>query len=89
MKLDSLKLAGAVAAAFGLAWAFCSLLVVVLPDPLMMITGHMVHADLSGLDWKIGAPGFVAGLLAWMISSGAIAGITAVLYNKGITRPRE
>jgi hypothetical protein len=84
MKLQPWKLATAVAAAFGISWTICSLLVLVLPGPIMTITGYMMHANFSALEWKIDGRGFLLGLIAWMAISGGIAGLAAVIYNKNI-----
>ncbi|MXO49731.1 hypothetical protein GRI42_00230 [Erythrobacter gaetbuli] len=82
MKINAFKLSISTAAVFGAAWVICSLLVIGAPQAMMQVTGHMVHADFSHMNWQLNSSGLVVGLLAWSIGAGLIAGATAVVYNR-------
>ncbi len=78
------------AKAFGYAWAasaailwiICSLAVILMPSAMMEVTGHMVHSNLSSQGWVMTPTGFVIGLAAWSLSSGAFGWLAASLYNR-------
>lgn len=82
MKFNAFKLGIATAAVFGVAWVICSLFVMGAPRAMMQMTGHMVHADFSHMNWQLNFSGMVVGLLAWSIGAGVIAGLTAAVYNR-------
>lgn len=82
MKINASKLGIATATVFGVAWVICSLLVMGMPQAMMQMTGHMVHADFSDMNWQLNSSGLLVGLLAWSIGAGAIAGATAAVYNR-------
>lgn len=82
MKLNAIKLGIATAIVFGAAWVICSLFVMGMPRAMMQMTGHMVHADFSHMNWQLNFSGLVFGLLAWSIGAGVIAGVTAAVYNR-------
>ena len=82
MKCDANKLFLAVAASFAVLWVVCSFFVVILPSPMMTMTGHMAHADFGMTTWTMSAIGFVIGLIAWSLLGGATAWLTAVIYNR-------
>ncbi len=82
MKLDSIKIGYATSLAFALVWVICSILVSILPSFMMGMSGHMVHGDLSNMQWHLNMTGFIYGLLAWSITAGLIATLIAYIYNK-------
>ena len=82
MKLDSLKIGYATAIAFASVWLICSVLVWTMPSMMLGMSGHMVHADLSGMGWQMSPIGFLVGLLSWSIVAGGIASLIALVYNK-------
>lgn len=82
MKLSSKMFGLAAAAAFAILWVLCSLIVLALPNASMTVTGHMVHADLSGWQWDMRLSGIVIGLVAWSVVAGAAAWLTAAIYNR-------
>ncbi|WP_211664959.1 DUF5676 family membrane protein [Litorilituus lipolyticus] len=49
MKLNENAFALACAAAFGIVWVACSILVMVMPDMMSSMTGHMLHTNLKGM----------------------------------------
>lgn len=86
MKLDATKFGLAVAIITAIAWTICSLLVAVLPGPMMGVTGHMMHSDMAGYHWVMTWTGFVVGLIVWSVIDGVIAWAVAAVYNKLIDR---
>jgi len=82
MKTDATKMGLAVASAFAVIWVICSVLVWVMPDLMMQMSGHMVHSDLSGMGWQMNGQGVFIGLLAWSATAGFIAWLAAAIYNK-------
>ncbi|MGB1311560.1 MAG: DUF5676 family membrane protein [Leucothrix sp.] len=84
MKLNTLKIGYAAAAVFALVWLICSTLVWILPSIMLTMSGHMVHSDLSGMEWNMSPIGFMVGLLAWSLIAGGIASLIAYIYNKQV-----
>ncbi|HSR54943.1 MAG TPA: DUF5676 family membrane protein [Alphaproteobacteria bacterium] len=82
MKLDAVKLGIATAIIFAIVWVICSLLVVFAPGPMMQMSGHMLHADLGGLNWTMHWTGFLVGLVAWSLIAGVIVWAVAAMYNR-------
>jgi hypothetical protein len=81
MKLDAFKLGLATAIVFAIVWLICSLLVVTVPGAMMGMSGHMLHADLGGLNWTMHWTGFFLGLVGWSILAGLIVWAVASVYN--------
>lgn len=82
MKIDASKFGFATAIVFALAWVICSLFVFSMPGGMMQMSGHMVHADLGQMSWRLSWVGFVYGLVAWSIIAGVMAWAVAALYNR-------
>ncbi len=82
MTLDPTKLFVAVAAAFAIAWVICAAFVIVLPAGMMTLSGHMIHTELEGMNWSMNMAGFFTGLIAWSALAGAIAWVSAIIYNR-------
>ena len=82
MKLDAMKLGCAAAATFAVLWILCSTMVMFMPGAMMTMSGHMVHADLSSMEWHLDAAGFAIGLCAWTIVAGVTGWLLAVIYNR-------
>lgn len=49
---------------------------------MIMMTGHMIHADLNTLGWTLSFSGFLAGLVAWAAIAGVSGWLIASIYNK-------
>ena len=81
MKINALNLALASSGTTAAVWIFCSLLVWILPGPMMNMTGHMVHMDMNRLGWMLSPSGFIWGLVVWSIFAGIFAWILATIYN--------
>lgn len=79
IKPVSFGIAGAITAA--ILWLICSFLVLILPAMMMKMTGAMVHADLSNMNWTLTLSGVLIGLVSWSISAGATGWILAYIYN--------
>jgi hypothetical protein len=81
MKINSLSfgLAGAITTA--ITWTICSLLVWMMPGPMMAATGHMVHMDMTKFGWMLSPMGFLSGLIVWSLFVGVFGWILATIYN--------
>ena len=82
MKIVAVKLGAATAAVFAAIWVICSALVMLIPGPMMQMSGHMLHADLSGLGWSMHWSGFFVGLVLWSVIPGLLVWAVAGLYNR-------
>lgn len=82
MKLDPKFLFIAVASTFALAWIICAAFVVMMPNGMMALMGHMVHANLEDMQWTMTATGFFVGLVAWSLLAGVFVWFIASVYNK-------
>jgi hypothetical protein len=82
MNIDANKIGISSAVSFGLLWVVCSAVVHFMPQSMMMITGHMMHADLSTLGWTLTFSGFLTGLVAWAAIAGVSGWLIASIYNR-------
>lgn len=82
MKLNETKFGLSVGLAFAIIWVVCSILVLLLPMPIMSMSGDMVHMNTSGLNWTMGFAGFFVGLITWTFSAGVTGWLIAFIYNK-------
>lgn len=82
MRIDAFKLGVATTTIFAAIWVICSALVVLIPGPMMQMSGHMLHADLSGLGWSMHWGGFFFGLMLWSLLPGLLVWAIAGLYNR-------
>lgn len=82
MKLDATKLGLASGGAFAIIWLICSVLVMLIPTGMMEMTGQMMHADLSTMQWHIGIGGVVLGAIAWSLVAGVTGWLIATIYNR-------
>lgn len=82
MSLNNNALAMASAVTVAILWMVCSALVALLPGPAMVMTGHLLHIDLSGFEWSISIYGFVTALVCWAAIGGATGWLVATLYNR-------
>ena len=76
------KFTAACAGTAVLLWVFCSVLVVVTPQAMMQMTGHMVHMNLPQVGWAMSWSGFLLGLLSWSTLSGIAGATLALFYNR-------
>ncbi|HPF21867.1 MAG: DUF5676 family membrane protein [Hyphomonas sp.] len=81
MKLNANRLFVAVSAAIALAWLVCTLLVGVAPGGMMSLSGNMMHTNFHGMAWSMSPGGIIAGLFVWSLSGGALAWVSATIYN--------
>lgn len=79
MKSLAFGIAFAISAA--ILWFVCVAIVSVMPGPSMSMTGHMVHSDLSGMNWNMSVTGVAAGLVGWAVFAGLFGYIAAAVYN--------
>jgi len=82
MKLDALKLGYATGIVFAAIWVVCSILVIVVPGAMMRMSGHMIHAELSGVTWSMHWTGFFVGLVLWSLLSALLVWAVAEVYNR-------
>ncbi len=82
MKLDAFKLGLAAAIIVAIVWTICALFVVLLPETMMAMSGHMLHADFHEYRWTMHFQGFVVGLVMWTLLAGLLVWATALIYNK-------
>lgn len=81
MNIDAAKIGISSAISFGILWLVCSTAVHFMPQSMMMITGHMIHADLTTLEWTLTLSGFLTGLVAWALIAGVGGWLIASIYN--------
>jgi len=82
MKLNTNSLAMAAAVTTALLWIICSLIVVLIPDMSMNISGYMMHSDFTDMQWSMNFKGFIVGLIIWSVAAGATGWLLAMFYNK-------
>ena len=82
MKLLTNKLVIATAFAFSMLWIICSIIIILAPTLSMKLTGTMIHADLSSIEWTLTWGGFLTGLIAWTVIGGLSAWMIAFFYNQ-------
>jgi hypothetical protein len=81
MSIKPTTMAISAAISFALLWVICSATVHFFPGPMMLISGHMVHANLSDMNWTLTWSGFFIGLIAWSGVAGISVWLVAVIYN--------
>ena len=82
MNLSAKSLAMSFASATAVLWAACSLLVALLPGPMMAMTAHMFHSDMAGFSWTLTWTGFFMGLVAWTLWAAVAGWLIAWTYNR-------
>jgi membrane associated rhomboid family serine protease len=82
MLLNANKLGLAAALAVAIIWIVCSVLVMLLPQAMIGVTGDMMHADLSSMQWQMHLSGLLIGLVAWSLTAGFAGWLIALIYNK-------
>jgi len=82
MKIVAGKIGVAIAIASAILWGVCSLFVLLAPEGMLAMSGHMVHADLSTIQWHIGLSGFLIGMIAWAVLAGITGWLAAIIYNR-------
>jgi hypothetical protein len=82
MKLHACKFGIASGLSAAIAWLLCSLLVMLLPDMTMGLSGDMLHMNISQMGWHLTAKGVFVGLIAWAVVAGFIGWLLAWIYNR-------
>lgn len=75
------KFAAASALTAAILWIACSALVVAMPDSMWQMTGHMLHVEMTKINWSMNWLGFCVGLVAWAGLSGLAGLMLATVYN--------
>lgn len=86
MLINTKQLAVAFAAATGVLWMVCSVLVTLSPEPMTTMTGHMLHMDLTHNALYMSLTGFIVGLIGWIILAGGFAWLLGAIYNAMVGR---
>ena len=89
MRIETGKFAAAVGISAALLWIACSVIVWISPAMMMAMTGHMLHADLSGMSWELTLGGVLAGAASWTGLSAVLGGLIAGIYNRLVVRRAE
>jgi hypothetical protein len=82
MRLSSIWFGIASATATAMLWVVCSLLVVVLPGFMTHMTAGMMHGDTASMALTMTWPGFLWGLVAWVVWAGMAGWLLAMIYNR-------
>lgn len=82
MKLHAMKFGLACAGSFSITWIVCSLLVMMMPKAMLLMSGHMVHGDFTNMQWNMGFSGLVIGLICWAGVAGLMGFVVVTIYNK-------
>lgn len=82
MKLDPNPFAAACAFVTAILWIVCALAVAALPGPMMNMTGHMMHTDVTEFRWALNWLSFFVGLVSWTAIAGVAGWLIAVIYNR-------
>lgn len=81
MKLDPNRLAIAFGGTTAILWIACSAFFGMMPGQMMMMTGHMLHADPTGFGWTLTVGGFLYGLIAWIVVAMLAGWLVGWIYN--------
>lgn len=82
MNLDENRLAVAFGTVTALLWVICSASVALMPGAMMAMTGHMFHASMEGISWTLTWPGFLLGLVAWVVWAAVAGWLIGWCYNR-------
>jgi hypothetical protein len=82
MKLDANAFAIASAATAGILWIVCSVIVLLLPGPMLQMSGYMAHGDLSAMNLSVSLVGVLLGFIGWVVAAALAGWILAVVYNR-------
>lgn len=83
MKLDVRAAALAAGSIAALAYALCTALCALVPEPTVVyLTTVFLHIDITGLYRQMTWGTFVIGLLGYGLGTAIVAGATAWLYNR-------
>ncbi len=82
MNLDAKKLAMSFGSVAAVLWAVCSLLVALMPGPMMSLTAHMFHGNMEGFSWTLTWAGFFVGLVSWTVWAAVAGWLIGWSYNR-------
>lgn len=81
MKINTLAFGAALAIVAAVLWLLCSAFVAMVPGPMMNMSGHMLHTDLSSMGWTLNFGGVIVGLIAWTVFAFIFGSFAAWVYN--------
>ena len=82
MRLHSIKFALSAAITAAILWIICAVLVVLFPAFMNSMTAGMMHGDAAHIGLILDWPGFLIGLIAWVVWSGVAGWLVALIYNQ-------
>jgi|GEM_PF-251312 len=87
MQLNVRAYALAAAAWMAILGSLCSLLVAIAPVGFMQTVGYLTHINLVPLTRTITWASYFAGIVAWTLATGLVAGLFAWTYNTLLRTP--
>lgn len=85
MNLDAKSLAMSFGSVTVVIWSACSLLVALMPGPMISMSAHMFHSDMAGFSWTLTWAGFFIGLVAWTVWAAVAGWLIGWTYNRFAT----
>lgn len=80
--MNSRALALALAITVTILWALCGLFVWLTPGMMIGMSGHMIHTDLSDLQWHMPLSGFLLGGIFWIALAAITGYLIGAVYNR-------
>jgi len=81
MKIDSLKFGLASSITAAIVWIICSLLIWIMPGPMMNMTTNLFHMEMGKSGFVLTPIGVIWGLVGWSLFAGIFAWILGTIYN--------
>lgn len=81
MKINPLNFALASAITAAVVWIICSLLIWMMPGPMINMTTNLFHVEMGKSGFVISPLGVLWGLIGWSLFAGIFAWILATIYN--------
>ena len=81
MKINALNFALASTITAAVVWIICSLLIWMMPGPMMNLTTNLFHMEMGKSGFVISPIGVIWGLVGWSLFAGIFAWILATIYN--------
>tara|TARA_B110000046_G_scaffold152137_1_gene161109 strand:- start:168 stop:425 length:258 start_codon:yes stop_codon:yes gene_type:complete len=82
MKLNSIRFGLASSISASILWLICSVLVIIMPEMMMSMSGDMVHMELRDMNWHLSVFGVAVGMVGWFVMAGAMGWMLASIYNR-------
>ncbi len=82
MRIHSFNFALSAAITAAILWIICAVLVALSPAFMNSMTAGMMHGDTAHIGLILDWPGFLVGLIAWVVWSGVAGWLVAITYNQ-------